>query len=59
MWKEIGDTFRQIGTTGDGCRCVLLIGNGKGFCGGIDVTDEKFFSGIIITTIQMRMMMKL
>ena len=47
MWKEIGDTFRQIGTTGDGCRCVLLIGNGKGFCGGIDVTDEKFFSGII------------
>ena len=47
MWKEIGHAFRQIGTTGDGCRCVLLIGNGKGFCGGIDVTDEKFFSGII------------
>mmetsp|Transcript_20294 Transcript_20294/g.44120 ORF Transcript_20294/g.44120 Transcript_20294/m.44120 type:complete len:313 (-) Transcript_20294:129-1067(-) len=46
MWKEIGDAFRQIGTTGDGCRCVLLIGSGKGFCGGIDVTDEKFFSGV-------------
>lgn len=47
MWKEIGDAFRKIGTTGDGCRCVLLIGSGKGFCGGIDTTDEKFFSGII------------
>ena len=46
MWKEIGDAFRTIGTTGDGCRCILLIGKGKGFCGGIDVTDEKFFSGI-------------
>eukprot|EP00584_Thalassiosira_punctigera_P023137 CAMPEP_0172558642 /NCGR_PEP_ID=MMETSP1067-20121228/80101_1 /TAXON_ID=265564 ORGANISM="Thalassiosira punctigera, Strain Tpunct2005C2" /NCGR_SAMPLE_ID=MMETSP1067 /ASSEMBLY_ACC=CAM_ASM_000444 /LENGTH=197 /DNA_ID=CAMNT_0013348043 /DNA_START=36 /DNA_END=625 /DNA_ORIENTATION=+ len=46
MWKEIGDAFAWIGTTGDGCRCVLLIGSGKGFCGGIDVTDEKFFSGI-------------
>ena len=47
MWKEIGDVFRQLGTIGDGCRCILLIGNGKGFCGGIDITDEKFFSGII------------
>ena len=46
MWKEIGDAFASIGTTGDGCRCVLLIGSGKGFCGGIDVTDEKFFAGI-------------
>ncbi|KAL3771219.1 hypothetical protein ACHAW5_007521 [Stephanodiscus triporus] len=46
MWKEIGDAFSHIGTTGDGCRCILMIGSGKGFCGGIDVTDEKFFSGI-------------
>ena len=46
MWKEIGQAFHQIGTTGDGCRCVLLIGKGKGFCGGIDVTDEKFLFGI-------------
>jgi delta(3,5)-delta(2,4)-dienoyl-CoA isomerase len=45
MWKEIGDAFFHIGTTGDGCRCILMIGSGKGFCGGIDVTDEKFFSG--------------
>ncbi len=25
---------------------MLLTGSGKGFCGGIDVTDAKFFSGI-------------
>jgi delta(3,5)-delta(2,4)-dienoyl-CoA isomerase len=47
MWREIGDAFRKIGTTGDGCRCILIIGSGKGFCGGIDVTDEKFFSGLV------------
>lgn len=46
MWREIGEAFRQIGTIGDGTRCVLLSGSGKGFCGGIDITDEKFFSGI-------------
>ena len=46
MWKEIGSAFGQLGTIGDGCRCILLIGNGNGFCGGIDITDAKFFSGI-------------
>eukprot|EP01082_Thalassiosira_pseudonana_P010336 g9374.t1 g9374 contig36:442805-443748(+) len=46
MWKEIGEAFNLLGTTGDGCRCILLTGSGKGFCGGIDLTDEKFFSGI-------------
>ena len=46
MWREIGEAFRQLGTTGDGCRCILLIGSGKGFCGGIDITDDRFFSGI-------------
>ncbi|KAL7545024.1 hypothetical protein ACHAWF_008396 [Thalassiosira exigua] len=46
MWREIGEAFRQVGTMGDGCRCVLLTGSGKGFCGGIDVSDEKFFSGM-------------
>jgi enoyl-CoA hydratase/carnithine racemase len=50
MWKEIGDAFSKIGTIGDGCRCILMIGIGKGFCGGIDVTDEKFFSGLIGNT---------
>ena len=47
MWKEIGLAFNQVGSIGDGCRCVLLVGSGKGFCGGIDTSDEKFFSGII------------
>lgn len=49
MWKEIGQAFRKLGTFGDGCRCILLTGKGKGFCAGIDITDETFFSGINIT----------
>jgi len=44
MWKEIGEAFRDVGSIGDGCRCVLLKGSGKGFCGGIDVTDQNFFA---------------
>lgn len=42
MWREIGDAFRLLGSMGDGCRCILLTGNGKGFCAGIDVSDPKF-----------------
>ena len=47
MWNEIGLAFNQVGSIGDGCRSVLLVGSGKGFCGGIDTSDEQFFSGII------------
>ena len=42
MWKEIGSVFKLIGTTGDGCRCVLLVGKGKAFCAGIDFLDPDF-----------------
>mmetsp|Transcript_9058 Transcript_9058/g.16487 ORF Transcript_9058/g.16487 Transcript_9058/m.16487 type:complete len:309 (-) Transcript_9058:1527-2453(-) len=42
MWREIGEAFRLIGSTGDGCRCVLVVGHGKGFCAGIDVSDPSF-----------------
>mmetsp|Transcript_16548 Transcript_16548/g.33899 ORF Transcript_16548/g.33899 Transcript_16548/m.33899 type:complete len:302 (-) Transcript_16548:110-1015(-) len=42
MWKEIGDAFRLLGTTGDGCRCVLLLGQGRAFCAGIDTSDQSF-----------------
>jgi Delta3,5-Delta2,4-dienoyl-CoA isomerase len=41
-WKEIGSVFASIGR-GDGCRCVLLCGDGLAFCAGIDVTDASFF----------------
>eukprot|EP00544_Gedaniella_sp_CCMP2646_P014844 CAMPEP_0202501468 /NCGR_PEP_ID=MMETSP1361-20130828/36296_1 /ASSEMBLY_ACC=CAM_ASM_000849 /TAXON_ID=210615 /ORGANISM="Staurosira complex sp., Strain CCMP2646" /LENGTH=292 /DNA_ID=CAMNT_0049134225 /DNA_START=4 /DNA_END=882 /DNA_ORIENTATION=- len=43
MWREIGNAFRLLGTLGDGCRCILLSGSGKSFCGGIDTTDVSFF----------------
>ncbi len=42
MWREIGEAFRLLGSLGDGCRCILLIGSGKSFCSGIDVTDPNF-----------------
>ena len=46
LWKEIGLVFHEIGTHNKSLaaiRSVLLIGQGKGFCGGIDVTDISFF----------------
>jgi enoyl-CoA hydratase/carnithine racemase len=43
MWKEIGEAFTTLGTLGDGCRCILLMGSGKGFSGGIDISDPTFF----------------
>ncbi|KAL7465166.1 hypothetical protein ACHAXS_005496 [Conticribra weissflogii] len=39
MWKEIGEAFHEVGSMGDGCRCVLLKGSGKGFCGGISPSE--------------------
>lgn len=42
MWREIGTCFSALGTQGDGCRCVLLRGNGSNFCAGIDTTDPTF-----------------
>lgn len=42
MWREIGEAFRSLGSIGDGCRCILLVGVGKSFCAGIDVADENF-----------------
>ncbi len=42
MWREIGKAFRLLGTLGDDTRCILLIGSGKSFCAGIDVTDSSF-----------------
>lgn len=41
MWREIGQVFKLLGTMGDGCRCVLLMGNGKAFSAGLDVSDRS------------------
>ena len=43
MWKEIGQAFSELGTLGDGCRCILLLGIGKAFSAGIDYLDATFF----------------
>ena len=46
LWKEIGQVFgNAIGRTKDfvSIRSVLLVGQGKGFCAGIDVSDLSFF----------------
>ena len=42
MWKELGRVFSRLGRLGDGCRAILLVGNGPAFCAGIDVTDPNF-----------------
>jgi len=42
MWREIGTIFRTLGSDGNECRCILLVGEGKSFCAGIDITDESF-----------------
>eukprot|EP00977_Amphora_coffeiformis_P018750 scaffold6695_cov155-Amphora_coffeaeformis.AAC.3 len=46
LWKEIGQVFgNEIGRTKTfvSIRSVLLVGEGKGFCAGIDITDPSFF----------------
>jgi enoyl-CoA hydratase/carnithine racemase len=43
MWKEIGSLFSRLGRCGDDCRAVVLMGNGKSFCAGIDISDPSFF----------------
>jgi Delta3,5-Delta2,4-dienoyl-CoA isomerase len=43
LWVEIGDAFRRLGSLGDGCRCILLTGQGKAFSAGIDISDQSFF----------------
>ena len=42
MWREIGAIFKTLGSNGNDCRCILLVGEGKSFCAGIDITDESF-----------------
>jgi Delta3,5-Delta2,4-dienoyl-CoA isomerase len=41
MWKEIGSIFSRIGRSGDDCRVVVLMGQGKSFCAGIDLSDPS------------------
>lgn len=43
MWKELRQVFDTLGRTGDSCRCILLNGNGRDFCSGIDIADAVMF----------------
>ena len=44
MWKEIGNLFHLLGSGiyNNNCRCIILRGEGKSFCGGIDLSDPAF-----------------
>lgn len=41
MWLEIGDCFSRLGSRGDDCRCIIVIGIGKAFSAGIDISDTE------------------
>jgi len=38
MWAEVGACFKELSSTPD-CRVIILSGNGKAFCAGIDLTS--------------------
>lgn len=44
MWREIGLVFQLLGSGRlyQNCRCIILRGEGKAFCGGIDISDPAF-----------------
>jgi Delta3,5-Delta2,4-dienoyl-CoA isomerase len=43
MWYEIGHVFYELNVRQD-CRVIILLGIGKSFCSGIDITDRNFVS---------------
>ncbi|CAP24165.2 Protein CBG02334 [Caenorhabditis briggsae] len=44
IWKEIGDCFQLIDEDPD-CRVVILQGEGKHFCSGLDLGGVSFLNG--------------
>ena len=40
MWNEIGHVFTQLHARQD-CRSIILMGMGKSFCSGIDLSDSQ------------------
>ncbi|CCD65834.1 Delta(3,5)-Delta(2,4)-dienoyl-CoA isomerase, mitochondrial [Caenorhabditis elegans] len=44
IWKEIGDCFQLIDEDPE-CRVVILQGEGKHFCSGLDLSEVTFLNG--------------
>jgi enoyl-CoA hydratase/carnithine racemase len=45
LWKEIGSVFRQLPLITPTPRVIVLAGNGKDFCAGIDLSDPSLMIG--------------
>jgi len=46
LWSELGEAFNLLGKDPD-CRVIVLSGNGKSFCSGIDLKDLMALGNII------------
>jgi enoyl-CoA hydratase/carnithine racemase len=45
LWREIGSVFRQLPLMTPTPRAIVLAGNGKDFCAGIDLSDPSLMVG--------------
>lgn len=46
LWSEIGQAFNLLGKDPD-CRVIILSGNGKAFCAGIDLNDLMALGSVV------------
>jgi len=46
LWSELGQAFNVLGKDPD-CRVIVLSGNGKSFCSGIDLKDLMALGNVI------------
>ena len=46
FFREIGEAFNLLGKDPD-CRVIILSGNGKAFCAGIDLNDLIVLGNIV------------
>ena len=46
FFREIGEAFNLLGKDPD-CRVIILSGNGKAFCAGIDLNDLMALGSVV------------